>query len=710
MIARRILCFTIYILLSIIISIQVSSECPNACNGHGRCGQYDMCACYRNWMANDCSQRICPFEKGYVDTPKGNIDGSSGYLSGPDKVVAVNDFMYPHGTSELYPNIVDSAGNIISNSAHEYRECSNAGYCDRQTGLCECFTGFEGSACQRMACPIGGVDGQVCSGHGVCRSADELANLDHGNIYKLWDQKMSTSCECDAGYFGPTCEQRRCKSGFDPIYSSERSRRYANWSIVIYTNEPGVEIKGNYSIVFYDEFGETWLTKPLPYGASCGVVVDALESLPNNVISKDSIHCLKWSDYHNIPAGQLGNDEPIDFGASNPYYGVKYTISFPDNPGPLRKLDVDIYLDGTRATLEAQSSTASLGYFVYANGFQGEKIEYFDHFCTGVEASLAEKRDVSSLDGYTYLTSLSPVEMRLLAQCLSDADGNSDTSSASGRIYGANYTWDYGSLQNPHLVRLVELPDSMGSNILTDLCPGKMNSERGSGSFCSYPGNGLPPGFVAPLIYDPKDKLFKIFTKVGKDYSANTKFAIYATSGTAQAVSLSTAIITDPARPYSTTVYSSPSSMLYESQGFDGDMACETSSVNTFGAIDCIEKGNLMFFLDPNMTLQSFDKSPSYLNLYTVQRVWERPKEKGYDHLSALPRREILLDLPITSSWSYDDGDRTRAYIFKPSTDDSFSYVTECSNRGLCDYNLGVCECFNGFVLDNCSLQETLTT
>ncbi len=33
--------------------------------------------------------------------------------------------------------------------AHQNVECSNEGICDRVTGICKCFHGFTGNACQR---------------------------------------------------------------------------------------------------------------------------------------------------------------------------------------------------------------------------------------------------------------------------------------------------------------------------------------------------------------------------------------------------------------------------------------------------------------------------------------------------------------------------------------------------------------------------------
>ena len=41
-----------------------------------------------------------------------------------------------------------------ADTAHATAECSNAGICNRNTGQCECFAGFEGDACQRSTLPV----------------------------------------------------------------------------------------------------------------------------------------------------------------------------------------------------------------------------------------------------------------------------------------------------------------------------------------------------------------------------------------------------------------------------------------------------------------------------------------------------------------------------------------------------------------------------
>lgn len=272
-----------------------NAECPNACSSHGTCSNYDMCMCYRNWMANDCSERVCQFGLAHVDTPKGDLDSSSGVLSGPGSKIIVNNEVYPYGTTEQFPDMSDSAGNVLTNTGHYYMECSNKGMCDRGSGTCECFDGYEGSACQRASCP------NDCSGHGVCNTIKEIAKHDNNNIYELWDEDVTLGCECDAGYYGADCSLRRCKYGADPLYLDDgvNSGRIANWTLgfssdgstdaVFSTTLGSNKLHGEFAIVFYDVFGEDWRTEPLQYDANCDTITKALESLPNDVIAHNSV-------------------------------------------------------------------------------------------------------------------------------------------------------------------------------------------------------------------------------------------------------------------------------------------------------------------------------------------------------------------------------------------------------------------------------------
>jgi hypothetical protein len=98
----------LYCCIYLLLAILSHSECPNACSSHGRCGAYDMCTCYANYVAADCSESkcyysvaflvcsisiletafiyltlvywstlgMCRFGMAIVDTPKGDLDSS----------------------------------------------------------------------------------------------------------------------------------------------------------------------------------------------------------------------------------------------------------------------------------------------------------------------------------------------------------------------------------------------------------------------------------------------------------------------------------------------------------------------------------------------------------------------------------------------------------------------------------------------------------
>lgn len=51
-------------------------------------------------------------------------------------------------------------------------ECSNHGFCKRESGHCECFRGFYGANCELFSCPKD-TNGDICSGFGTCDEITE---------------------------------------------------------------------------------------------------------------------------------------------------------------------------------------------------------------------------------------------------------------------------------------------------------------------------------------------------------------------------------------------------------------------------------------------------------------------------------------------------------------------------------------------------------
>jgi len=175
------------------LAATVNANCDNSCSGHGSCTTDDVCSCYDNWGvglsmdSGDCSDRICPFEIAWVDTP-------------------------------------DSAGKF-----HRYAECAGRGICNRDSGLCECFDGYDGEACHRTTCP------NLCSGHGTCEYIEDMPFYAVWNDYSLndyksapelldypwWDKAKTRGCVCDAQYTDIDCSKRMCPYGTDILAARE---------------------------------------------------------------------------------------------------------------------------------------------------------------------------------------------------------------------------------------------------------------------------------------------------------------------------------------------------------------------------------------------------------------------------------------------------------------------------------------------------------
>eukprot|EP00607_Mallomonas_marina_P010919 CAMPEP_0182422800 /NCGR_PEP_ID=MMETSP1167-20130531/8582_1 /TAXON_ID=2988 /ORGANISM="Mallomonas Sp, Strain CCMP3275" /LENGTH=726 /DNA_ID=CAMNT_0024601173 /DNA_START=169 /DNA_END=2349 /DNA_ORIENTATION=- len=437
-------------------------------------------------MANDCSERVCQFGLAHVDTPKGDLD-MNGVVTDGTKLVAENSAVYPYGTPEQFPFARDSDLQDVEQTAHYYMECSNKGTCDRATGTCLCYDGYDGAACQRASCPGFPMS---CSGHGVCRSIEQLANDDYGNVYKLWDRSSTMGCQCDKGYSGPDCSLRQCKHGIDPLYLDDSATiRYATYDVALLTTSDtidfndGTPLKGQayWALRFYDIHGEDWVTQPIVADASCDQVAAALYALPNNVVPDGSIWCTRTSNagVNGVNGWVNGEDThyatgsddttnpgvrlikyPLAFwqqvvrssygdlgSVSDKISGYIYRLKFLGNPGNIRQPEIELYLDGKRPSVV--SSGGEVITSVWTDGQQGESKDYFADHCDGVTVRFGYSNSDNNNIPYYYLTGFTTAEKALLKTCLADADFDNSNNVEV-------YNWDYGSKNYPHIVKFVK--------------------------------------------------------------------------------------------------------------------------------------------------------------------------------------------------------------------------------------------------------------
>jgi len=157
---------------------QYGAFCPNSCSRHGTCRNFGKCTCYHRpgttdpaWIENDCSLRTCSKGKAWTDLASGN------------------------------------------HKAHSVAECSMAGTCNRKSGQCECFAGYEGGACERSMCP------NNCNGRGRCVTQEILAYEASKTYSEPWDAQKEAGCVCDLGARGPDCSLEECPTQSDPRFA-----------------------------------------------------------------------------------------------------------------------------------------------------------------------------------------------------------------------------------------------------------------------------------------------------------------------------------------------------------------------------------------------------------------------------------------------------------------------------------------------------------
>jgi hypothetical protein len=261
--------YIITVLATVSFSLVHASDftpCPNSCSSNGLCSRpWGVCECFQGFTGADCSLRTCPL----------------GAISWTDSATSNDD-------------------------AHHAAECSNMGECDRVLGICKCADGFEGSACERFACP------NNCSDKGRCLSAKTLARMqdpgiqrktdgctaddicqdvdcndrDYGKcketyVYETpWDADHWFGCLCDEGYTGYDCSIRLCAEGDDPLTGSQ------NNDVQLF------ECHADFGTFTLSFGGET--TVPISVDASVSDVTNALNALPS-LIGQDPKVSVSWT-------------------------------------------------------------------------------------------------------------------------------------------------------------------------------------------------------------------------------------------------------------------------------------------------------------------------------------------------------------------------------------------------------------------------------
>jgi hypothetical protein len=216
--------------------------------------------------------------------------------------------------------LITNDANNADNGRHSYTECSSKGACDRSTGECACFPGYEGRGCRRQACP------NACSGHGRCRYNNEInPNYtphagDEVNEFQsqYWDYQKTRQCVCDRGYEGYDCSARTCPKGDDPLTDCGMSGgEVSDIQELSFTNPAGDT--GFFTLTFTDMFMGNYTTKPIQVyatpsaaeaQATAAAIEEALEELPNFAVPNVTVTALLGTSMqmnHHTAGAQYAN-------------------------------------------------------------------------------------------------------------------------------------------------------------------------------------------------------------------------------------------------------------------------------------------------------------------------------------------------------------------------------------------------------------------
>lgn len=165
------------------IKYKETKQCPNDCNGKGRCNLYQgICTCYFPNAGTSCNEKIvqkCPNDcsnNGKCDTLYGNCTCNSGF-TGPDCQPCADTYANCDG-------YVNDGCCVPGNQYYSFTKDK----CQKSCGEGGFKVGFESCYVDKKIPKPNLCDGKTCSGRGVC-------------------EQTTGKCNCNGGYQGNDCEK-----------------------------------------------------------------------------------------------------------------------------------------------------------------------------------------------------------------------------------------------------------------------------------------------------------------------------------------------------------------------------------------------------------------------------------------------------------------------------------------------------------------------
>jgi len=676
----------------------VSAKCANDCSSHGECNAKNQCECHRNFFGPDCSQRLCPAGRAFIDSAVGDLNGDNSvgvdlvYADGRAAKPISEVFSYQYGSARDSYDVTASW-----NEAHFYQECSSKGICDTSTGECDCFPGYEGSGCARKSCE------NDCSGHGACKNYA-------GTTYNMWDKDSTLYCDCDAGYTGPGCEQRQCPAGVDPVQASNMdvSRMYriafrtlsvadGDFDDATFYKAPYGAVK--WTITLTDEFGDEWTTPLLT--TNYDVIVDTnnvpTHSLPIiNAAKMDGSSLEK--DSTSFGDGSIGVPDAYNSFGDGSYHVAEEVVnalqSLPDSASG----QVTVHELYTSPAV-TDASTASLLSQQYPAPFT-ESTDYHlefpmicgptDIYLSGEQAS-ADAAALQLSDDLNYHIAgcgVGIVDSNLGAGTCTARAGNNDVNDfllGTGLYDGAAIT---DGFSDAYLNVVSNLEDG-GSGASIELSNTYEGFAQDISADTSNPG-GIFPLYASTTLYyqwphysnsDDNTARFPLF----EDLEASCS---------------------DPSTGY----YASGSEYYQDVLRFDTDAAPTVTTMAglslflrfTESTIETVPRVDYTFNNQAANAFLGADFVADGMMGETVEGIGNGSGD--YESHSLVRVDDVTGD----RSWdvAYHG---VRSYFLEDGTDTSTGVTNHiCSKRGLCDYSTGLCDCFSGFTGANCAEQNAL--